>query len=352
MKRNLPNVIFCIALPILASAQAVEKSTTETAQKSTFKISGFADAYYQFAPKQTTFNTAFTERPNSFAIGMASIKLEKTLKKVSLVADLGWGPRAENANFNLGTTLASVKQIYVSYAPTEKLKFTFGNFYTFVGYEVVDAPNNLNYSTSYGFSKGPFYHTGLKADYVFNKNWAAMVGIFDETDQKFDVDGPRNFGAQVSYSNDKLKVFTNYIAGKVSADTLGLINRQLDVTATFQANVKLGFGLNLSNKQYRRTDIKPTNWQTISVYSNYAFSESYTLALRNEVFFDKNGEGLGTPENRVISTTLSHNFKIDDLKLIAETRLDIDNKSSFLDKKHSKQTNILPAFVFAAIYSF
>ena len=62
--------------------------------------------------------------------------------------------------------LSAIKQLFITYSPVEKLTFTLGNFGTHVGYEVIDAPANVNYSTSYMFSNGPFYHTGLKADYA------------------------------------------------------------------------------------------------------------------------------------------------------------------------------------------
>lgn len=328
-------------------------SQTETEEKKpVLAVSGFADVYYQYALKKTAISTSFTEQPNSFTLGMASVKLEKTVKNVGLVADLAWGPRAENANGSIGTSLASIKQLYVTYSPSEKLKFTFGNFFTFVGYEVVDAPLNLNYSMSYAFSKGPFFHTGLKAEYKINERWSILAGVFDETDKKFDVDGPRNIGTQIAYNKGKFKGYLNYLAGKVSEDSLGLKNHQLDFTGTYQATEKLGLGLNATQKYFLRSDKSLKKWSSLAAYQNFAFNKKFILAIREEVFFDTDGEALGVSNNSIFASTITGNYKINDLTLLTEFRLDYSNVKSFLDTRKNTATSQLPVFLFAAVYSF
>lgn len=349
-KLQLLKVITFYSVSILAQTETEPKSPIES--NLGIKVSGFSDVYYQYALKETAYNTSFTEQPNSFTLGMASIKLEKNVNKVGFVADLGWGPRADNANGIIGTSLASIKQLYIAYSPSEKLKITAGNFFTFVGYEVVDAPPNLNYSMSYGFSKGPFFHTGIKTEYTFNDNWAILLGLFDETDKKIDIDGPKNVGAQIAYKKGDFKAYFNYLSGKVSDDSLGLINHQLDLTATYQVSPKFGLGLNISDKMYDRNKIGWSDWQTYSFYANYAFNSKYTMALRTEYFVDKDGEALGTPKDNIFSSTLSHNFTIDNLQFIAETRFDFSKQSAFFDNKKGVATNSLPSLIFAAIYSF
>jgi hypothetical protein len=347
MKKNL---LIMVVMTVMSNFMFSQTVTEET--KPILNVTGFADAYYQYAFKGTTSATSFTEQPNSFTLGMASVKLEKTVKNVGIVADLGWGPRAENANGSIGTSLASIKQLYVTCAPSDKLKFTFGNFFTFVGYEVVDAPLNMNYSTSYAFSKGPFFHTGLKGEYNFNDNWSALVGVFNETDKKFAIGGPSHAGVQLSYHKDKFKGYLNYLGGKVRQDSTGLMNQQVDLTCTYQATEKLGLGLNATQKYFLRSDKSVNKWSAVVLYQNYAFTEKFTLALREEAFLDGNGEALGTLDNSVFAATLSGNYKINDLTLITEFRLDHSNKDSFQNSKKSVATNQLPVFLFAAVYAF
>jgi Putative beta-barrel porin-2, OmpL-like. bbp2 len=342
-------LLFFSVFFINLSNSMAHSATDSTANP--LKISGSADMYYQYSLKRTALPTIFTEQPSSFALGMASVKLEKNVKNVGFVADLAWGPRAENANGSIGTSLASIKQLFVTYAPSNKLKFTFGSFFTHVGYEVTD-PTNLNYSTTYGFSKGPFFHTGLKADYTINDNWSLMAGYFDQTDRKFDVKKPRNAGAQLAYHKDDFKVYFNYLGGKISDDTSGLNVQQVDVTAIYQVSTQFGLGFNATDKVYLRKNLKKTNWISVALYENYAVNDQFTLALREEYFTDKAGEALGTLDNSIFTTTLSGNYKINALTLMTELRLDHANKNSFWDSKKNLATNQLPVFLFAAVYVF
>ena len=41
-----------------------------------------------------------------------------------------------------------------------------------------------------------------------------MVGVLNDTDAKIDVVSGKHVGAQLSYSNDDLGVYLNYIGGK------------------------------------------------------------------------------------------------------------------------------------------
>ena len=143
-----------------------------------FEIGGFADVYYIGGFNGHPFPTSFTEEVKSFSLGMANLTFSKDDSKVGFMIDLGFGPRAEVANGFPGTTLAAIKQLYITYSPANWVTFTMGNYGTHVGYELIDSPDNINYSTSYMFSNGPFYHTGLKADFAISETVGAMIGVF------------------------------------------------------------------------------------------------------------------------------------------------------------------------------
>src|SRR5690606_18521900 len=97
--------------------------------------------------------------------------------------DLGFGQRAREFSYNDAGIIAGIKQLYVSYAPADWIKFTAGSWATHVGYELVDAPANRNYSMSYMFSYGPFSHTGLKAE-ITKGSHSFMLGVANPTDFK------------------------------------------------------------------------------------------------------------------------------------------------------------------------
>ncbi len=164
--------IFVAALSLLsytfamAQTASVRIDTTATAapaeddkKEPTLSITGSVDAYYRndLSDVKTNSYTSFTPLHNSFALGMASIKFEHKGKKVTAVADLGFGPRARDFSYTDDGITQAIKQAYVSYAPADWVKFTMGTWGTHVGYELLDPQLNRNYTMSYMFTNGPVY---------------------------------------------------------------------------------------------------------------------------------------------------------------------------------------------------
>ena len=342
----------------MASAEPISfESSEEPAEEEDnlpFELSGFVDVYYGYSFTENPLPTSFTDTHNSFSLGMANLVISKEAGKVGFVADLAVGPRAEAANGFTGTSLSAIKQLYVTYAPEEWLTFTLGNYGTHVGYELIDAPANINYSTSYMFSNGPFYHTGLKADVALSESFGLMVGLFDDTDSKFDIVAGKHLGAQLSYSGEKTGIYLNYIGGRqVEEDslTLGVVGHQIDLTAAVQVSDALGLGVNATSKTNVMSEGDNTNWYGAALYANYAFTDAFTLGARAEYIGDADGEITGATDNSIVSFTLSGNIHLGDLTLIPEFRIDSSSEEVFPDE-NGKFTSSLPVALLAAVYSF
>jgi hypothetical protein len=294
-------------------------------------ITGQVDAYYRFSSATAGGLTSYTPATNAFGLGMANVAISKDLGKIGFMADLMFGPRAEATNYNDKTSLAFIKQLYITYKPTDKIKFTLGNFMTFVGYELVEATNNFNYSLSYCYTNGPFHHTGAKVDFALSENFGLMVGAFQPTDFKgnvFGKGGNVNFGGQLSYVNGGLKIYLNALTGPTpTSDTLNANSSTtiLDLTAMYQVSSKVGLGLEVMNKSgsnYLNDKIVGTStaFTGFSVYMNYAASDKFILAGRYENFNDS--EALALLGAKINAFTLSGNVKIDALTIIPEIRFD------------------------------
>src|SRR6476469_496840 len=165
----------------------------DSSKPDSLSITGSADIYYKYDFGKTKANnlTSFTNSHNRFELGMATVKLEHKNSKVDMVADLGFGKRATEFSYNDQGILAAIKQLYISYSVNSWLKFTMGSWATHIGYELVDAPSNRNYSMSYMFTNGPFFHTGVKAEATYKKS-GFMIGIANPTDFKYVTDGVLN----------------------------------------------------------------------------------------------------------------------------------------------------------------
>jgi hypothetical protein len=320
-------------------------------------IRGAVDAYYMSgnAPLRTSFTPGSN---NAFSLGMANVIFTKE-GKVGFCADIAFGPRAEGANIGFdvnGNTLTLIKQLYVTYSPFEALKFTMGNFSTFYGYEVIDAPLNVNYSTSYLFSNGPFFHTGIKANVALSDKFGAMIGVFGDTDTKIEKTKGKHVGAQLSYINGKLSTYFNYLGGRFAEKTETspeIMSNQVDLTATFQATEKFGLGLNIAQRFLTDGDGNDATWGGAALYAKYAFSDSFLFGLRAESISDKDGFLYGEKDNSILALTFSGNITIaGNLKLIPELRFDNAKAKGTFTSYDSEALKASQVFLLAAVYNF
>ncbi len=343
-------------VPVSEKSEAAQEEN-EPEEKAKPVISGSADVYYQYNFNgETPGLTAFTPDHNSFSLGMAKVAVAKEFGKVGFGVDLGFGPRADAANGYAGTSFAQLQQLFITYRPWEKVKLTAGNFGTHIGYELIDPTANFHYSTSYMFSYGPFFHTGIKADIAVTDKVGVMVGLFDDTDNKFDVIDGKHFGAQVSYAAEIGDIYLNYLTGTNGIDTVSF--NQIDLTAAFELSEKMTLGINATVKNSQPDDDRlneDATWFGAAVYLGYTVSDNVTLGLRAESFNDNDGAIFGVPDLSIFATTLSANIVIGDLTIIPELRIDTASEDIFTDvtdAENPEATGISPSLLVAAVYAF
>jgi len=352
---------FVTALSFLAITYgALAQDSTAPAPSPSLKISGSVDAYYRFNPGASgsavaNSYTSFTQTGNSFQLGMASLKAEYTTGKVGVVADLGFGKRAEDFSYADSKTLQNVKQAYIYFSPSDKVKFTFGKWGTHIGYELLDPQLNKNYSMSYMFTNGPFSHTGLKADFTLGGGAGLMVGIANPIDVTAPSSGndPKTILFQLSEVAGKFSGYLNYagyFGAKNSLPEASSLS-QIGFTASYAATDKFSIGYD-GTVQFVKDETlgKSKKWWGSAVYLNATTSEDFGLTLRGEYFSDKKyGVKVGA---NVFAATLSGNYKVGGFTLIPELRL--DNASSAIFSKNAAGDASKSAFsaILAAVYSF
>jgi hypothetical protein len=343
---------------VLAKAQDSAKVIAEEPSKPL--ISGYVDVYYRynFANAKNVDGgsvnniTSFTNSQNSFELGMASVRLDHSFGKVSVVADLGFGKRAEDFSYNDDKTMLAIKQAYVSYAVTDKLKLSAGSWATHVGYELVDPYLNRNYSMSYMFSFGPFFHTGVKAEYTSGKS-GFMVGILNPTDLKSANFQQKMIGAQYSYAaSDKWKFYLNYIGGKAAEDQ-NLQQIDAVILGTITDKFSIGYNGTVQSRKYKDGTGKygdGNSWWGSALYFNVDPTDKFGLTLRGEYMDDKE-DLLGFAAGNVFATTLSANFKAGPLTFIPELRMDNADNEIFVKEDGAATKSTFTALL-AAVYKF
>jgi hypothetical protein len=357
---------------VSASMPAVAETATAAPGKFTF--SGYLDTYYfgNFNQPFDQLNTgfgggarAFDQRAGQFGVGLVQGKATYTSDKVDAVFDLTFGSFADLGNYgnvfslNSGaatSTALAIKQAYLTLKATTKLMFTAGQFGTHIGYEVIDAPVNYNYSLSNLFNNGPFYHIGLKAQYAFSDRAYLMVGVVNNVDRIYDNNHAKGLIAQLFIS--PAKGWNVYLNTAISNEADRKANGKdstgqyaiYDLTTTYQITDKFLLGLNAvigsQTGDYQQRfnpyatatyTTKATNWGGLAVYSNYAFTSKFGLGARYE-YFDNSGaarallaaDGSGIVINAI---TVTGNITIADghVLLKPEFRLDNYNKNKFVD---------------------
>ncbi|NCW13084.1 MAG: porin [Chitinophagia bacterium] len=319
----------------------------------TITTSGYIDAYFRnsfsTASGSTNNFTSFTQSQNKLALGMASLKIDQTLGKFAATIDLGYGKRAEEFSYNDQGLLANIKQAYISYNLTDQLKISAGKWATHVGYELLDAPLNRNYSMSYGFSYGPFFHTGVKAEYAVTGKTSFMIGIANPTDFVTTNAPYKVFIAQLSTKlfEDKTTLYANYQGGNVGGnDHFSQFDVVINNTLSSQ------WALNYDGTIYSaKTSGKTTNWKSNALYLNFDPSSSIGFTLRSEIFDDKSALSAGAFGTSIFANTLSMNYKIKKLTIIPEFRLDNAQNNIFTNSSN-KPTGSNASFILAAVYKF
>lgn len=318
----------------------------EEAENRKFTISGSVDAYYRAnftAPNDEDAiapGSSFANLPG-FALGMANVIATWEGKKVGFVGDLVFGPRGTDAVFASPMYSATgniLNQLYVYWNVSQHVTLTFGNWNTFLGYEVISPAGNFNYSTSYLFSYGPFSHTGLKANFDLGNDWSAMVAVMNPTDlTEFNPTGDYALGAQVGYSGQ----FLNFVYSQGGFE--------LDYTGGFELSEEFYLGINGAY-----FDDDGTGFAGVALYPQYKTSENFTLGLRAEYFTemgDFGAIGTGVEDSSVLALTLTGSATLGDLVLKPELRLDSASDDAFINND-LEATGSLASFLLAAVYSF
>lgn len=361
-----------MALDTTAAKRPADAAPAEAAPTGKFTFSGYTDTYYlaNLNNPYTRDNIgvlgaarAFDQRAGQFQLGLVQAKATYTSDKVDAVFDLAFGNNADLGNYgntvslNSGaatSTALAIKQAYVTLKASSKLSFTAGQFGTHIGYEVIDAPVNFNYSLSNLFNNGPFYHLGVKAQLAFSDRAYLMLGLVNNIDRNFDNNRAKGFIAQLFFSPvTNWNVYLNtFLSNESDAQGNGTTQSEnsyslFDLTTTYQLTSKFFLGLNAATGWQRggyQTGNNPyatgtqigqpgesVNWGGVAVYSNYAVSDKFALGARYEVFDNSGGaraltagDGSGV---RVNSLTVTGNFTLADGHVLLKPEFRVDNYS-------------------------
>lgn len=343
-------------LKLLLSSLAFGLTSTASAQETAtpLQISGSVDTYFKYDFAKTgNIKTSFATDQNSVSLGMIDLALKKSTGKASFVGELSFGPRGQAQSipnaagvYNETENSFNIQNLYINYAFSDKFSMTAGYMATFIGYEVISPVGNLNYSTSYLFTNGPFQNAGIKASYVFSDKVSLMAGLFNDWNLYRDFNGVSHVGAQLTISPIKgwtayLNFLSGYSAGAAGTGTI------YDLTTAYQVTDKFKMGLNAADYHVSGGN---GGYTGVALYPQYAFTPNVALGLRGE-YFKYDIPSAVNPS--ILSLTLSANIKAGGLTFIPEVRFDNDKDlSQGFVKSNLMPTQSASQFSLAAVYAF
>lgn len=367
MKRRLDIVVFMV----------VAGAGTLSAESSP-RFSGFVDMGYSHNLEGRRANTlrGFDDRANTITLQNAEIVAEGKVENgpgYRIDVDYGYdATKTQAAGFVIAgsSTVAGdkpqvdVQQAYLTtHCPWTGSLITVGKFVTAHGAEVIEAKDNANISRGFLFNYAiPFTHTGIKADKTFvDGKWGVSLGLVNGWDNSQDNNKGKSFhGTVTAAPNARWSVAVGGTYGPEQADPAGGPSVEgnarglVDALIKYAPTSRLSLAANAdwgSEEGFSATnpDNPTQNWLGGALYAAYAWTDTWSTALRFETFDDDGSRvglstlmsdaGLTGPADGVVfkSHTLTLQKKQGGVLARLEFRRDWASKEIFLDDNGGSQ---------------
>lgn len=202
-----------------------------------------------------------------------------------------------------------------------------GHFYTIIGYEVVQAPDNFFFSNAYTmYYNEPFTHTGILATHDWSDEWTFHLGYTLGWDTGFTNgnDGATFLGGITWSPSDYFSVTYATSFGDPGDDPIGTSDTYLQsVVVNTQVTDNLEWVVQ-SDFQNRQSAVLDGRSYGLVNYLFYQWSDCMSFGMRYEWFRDSRGAaGLAGASEHFHSVTLGVNRAITDrLTVRPELRFD------------------------------
>ncbi|MBI5688373.1 MAG: porin [Verrucomicrobia bacterium] len=294
------------------TAMAAEKIAPKTLQfLEATTISGYVQSSYQKSwgakgtagDPGTTPARFFNNNRNGFDIDQAKLTLEKPIGDGEAGAgyrvDLLYGRDASRITGNNNSFF--LEQAYVQFRlPVGTgVDVKMGRFTTLVGYEVIDAPANWNYSRSFIYSTQPFTHTGALLSYKWNDIVDTQFGVVNGYSDTAGVNGAADNNSGKSITG---RLGVTLLGGQLVLSTIGIAGAEHAgnnngtrwvanevITYNPKWNEKWTFALEGIYGRDTRMDMATgvadtpeAMWWGVAGYTKYQWLPHFSTALRAE----------------------------------------------------------------------
>jgi len=319
--------------PAMPIPDESRKRQVETAQpleplKSDWHYGGFLDLGYSLDfnfPENHLFrNRSTTPRVNELDLNMGAVYVRKDATEQSR-----WGmelmPQGgqDALNFGFGTNLPKFEgsswlrnlgRANVSYlAPVGNgLTVQAGIFNSLIGYESLYAKDNFNYTRAWIADYSPYLMMGVNAVYPFNDRWTGAAFIINEYFHLQNANSLPSYGAQLAYKPTSAWLFkqTVYYGPDQSNTSIEFwrlfsdsivewkVSDDVTIAGEYQVGTQKTAGAVGEPRVFYMGAAFPMRWH---------IGGPWTLALRPEVYWDRNGLMTGFEQIiRAVTTTAEY----------------------------------------------
>jgi hypothetical protein len=229
---------------------------------------------------------------DGFGLASAGADVAYSGEQFGATLSLRFGPAVNRFYFGNTSDLGinNITQAYATWKPLAGLTLDLGQFYTLYGAEVFESWRNMNYSRGgLHYLMQPFWHTGLRANYVITDMIAVNAMVVNGTNIAFENNKSPTIGVQgVITPMDELFVSFGYMGAinpNDDGEKISLFDNFFDLVATVTVGdfkVVNNFDFNL----YKNAAGKSENWWGISVAPGYSFTNWFGAAARVEYLAD------------------------------------------------------------------
>jgi hypothetical protein len=301
-----------------------------------------------------TASRAYDQAVNSFNVQMMELALSKAPTQGwggALVLNAGPDANVDHSYPMSTSSYFDIQQAYVSYQ-SGGAKLEVGKFATLIGAEVIESPDNWNFSRSWGFELGPYTHTGVRLSYALNDKVGFTIGANEGWDN-MSTNGvaPKSAEAQITYKptdSSYLSVqatgghevanglYSGVTPGATNAlyGTRSIINTvdSWDITNKVSVMIDASYaeqkGAN-SLAANAPTGLQTVKWWYVIPYLNYHINDQWRVALRAQYFDDKDGFRTGVAQKLKAGTITLAYMPDASAEVRAEVRYDKSNVKSF-----------------------
>jgi hypothetical protein len=277
-------------------------------------------------------------------------------EKVNYVAELNFGTDATvHGLLNQGIFSSDspigvdIQEAYLSYAFSDKFKFTGGRFVTFEGIEVIEGPNNPTISRGYLYGLAePYTHVGGYFNFIPSSEIDIKLGVVNGWDLLVDNNMDKTiigrFGVNLG---DPLAFGISFLTGVEQINSENW-RSSFDLTGVTKviSGVALNFQGNYGSETFTDTSGKDTDtkWFGFTLQPVITISQMFDFGLRAEYFADDQGARTGIPNLNAFNISVVPIIKYDGFTFRFEYRFDKSNKEVYVEEKGTAKSSSTVSF--------